>query len=325
MDNKKIKIAFLAPETKWWPYYIYKDIVEALKSDFWNKLDVYFYNSKKDWVKLHFKKIDFIFSVIPFLFKPLWAKKYLYNLHWNYKIERKNKWLGVKLLYLSELNLFFSDNIMLTSYFLADKLWFREKYSDKIIINPIFVKNINNSKKVFNNINWTINLLTVSSTKFLDKGKWIIDIWKQLSKINDLNINWTIVAGWNDENKKNIFDEFNTIKFNSNIKVKSLDWVEKEALHKLYNDSDIFIYGTRLDTWWVTIMEAMSFWLPVILLEYELWDYIFPKEIVTDNIENRIRDVINNYEEYKKYSLSFINNYSYEIIINKLFNFLIKK
>jgi len=91
--GKKIKIAFMAPESKGGPYHIYKEIVKELNKKYWNQVEAYFFNSKKDWLKLHFTKFDVIFSVIPFLFKPLGTKKFIFNLHWNYKIERKKKWL----------------------------------------------------------------------------------------------------------------------------------------------------------------------------------------------------------------------------------------
>jgi glycosyltransferase involved in cell wall biosynthesis len=47
--------------------------------------------------------------------------------------------LGNKLLYFAKNNLKFADNIWLVSYFLADKLNFRKKYIDKIIIIPNFI------------------------------------------------------------------------------------------------------------------------------------------------------------------------------------------
>ena len=125
---KKKKIYFLAPKNKWWTYFYYKEIVSYLDKNYWENYDVYFLNTFFDYIKLHFIKSDIIFSIIPFVFKPLFTKKYIFNLHWNYKIERKNKWLWVKLLYLTELNLWFSNKIMLTSYYLADKLKFRNKY-----------------------------------------------------------------------------------------------------------------------------------------------------------------------------------------------------
>jgi len=43
------------------------------------------------------------------------------------------------LLYLARNNLRFADKIMLTSYFLADKLNFRKQYENKIVIIPNFI------------------------------------------------------------------------------------------------------------------------------------------------------------------------------------------
>jgi hypothetical protein len=56
---------------------------------------------------------------------------------------------------------------MLMSYYLADKLNFREKYDKKIIINTLFVDKVFNHKKEIDKKN--INFLTVSSSDFLEK------------------------------------------------------------------------------------------------------------------------------------------------------------
>ena len=326
MENKnKIKVAFMAPETKWWPYYIYKELVDWFNDKYWNEIEAYFFNTKKDWIKLHFSRFDVIFSVIPFLFKPVWTKKFIFNLRWNYKLERKKKWLGNRLLYLSNLNLKFSDKIMLTSYFLADKLWFRKKYENKIFILPNFIdlewKKIN-SEKLENKK--TINLLTVSSTKFLQKWMWIIDLAKQIKDIINYKINWTIIAWGNETNKRIIEKEFNKIDFPSNISINWIEWIEKDKLNEFYQKSDIFVYGTRLETWGQTILEAMSFWLPLILLDYELWKYIYPERIITSNINQKLEEVINDYEEYSKLSIQFVKQYDKEKVLLKLKNFLEK-
>lgn len=320
---KKIKIAFLAPEMKWGPFYIYKDISDWLKKEHWNELDIHFFNSKLEWVKLHFIKYDFIFSVIPFLFKPLWVKKYIFNLHGNYNIEKNRRSLWNKLLYLAESNLRFSDKIMISSLFLAKKLNFINTYKNKIFIlpNPVYVNNTIKIKS--NHVKDVTNILTVSSTKFLEKWIWIIDLWKQLSKIKDLNLNWTIIAGGDIKNKNKLLEEFWKINFWENIKYKWLDWIEKDNLPNYYNKTDIFLYGTRLDSWWGTILEAMSYNLPIILLEYELWEYIYPKEIITNNIDVSIRKILGNYEYHSKLSADFVIHYKYEKIIKKIFNFII--
>lgn len=314
-------IVFMAPEWEWWPYYIYKNLVNWLNKTYWNKIDVYFFNSKKDWLKLHFMKCDYIFSVIPFLFKPIWAKKYIFNPRWNFELEKKKNNLWNKLLYLAKYNLDFADNIWLTSYFLADKLWFREKYNNKILILPNFVYFNKNKIKQFEK-NKKISILTVSSTKFLEKWKGIIDLWIWLSNINDIDIKWTIIAWWNKLNKEKLQNEFIQIVFWKNIKINWIDWVDKNELSNYYDNADIFLYWTRLDTFWITILEAMSYWLPCILLEYELWNYIFPKNIITSNIKKSLLDILSNYNKYSLESLKVVDKYSFERSIWKLYKIL---
>lgn len=317
------KIAFMSPSTKGGPYYIYQEFVDELNKNHWNKIQAYFFSSKKDWIKLHVAKYDCIFSVIPFLFKPLGTKKYYYNIHWNFEIERKRSSLWNKLLYLARLNIWFCNKIILNSMFLADKLWFLKKYKNKINIipNPIILENKDLKEKKLQDPN-NIKILTVSSTKFLEKWMWIIDLANQIKKIKNIHIHWTIIAGWDKENKQVIQKEFNKIVLPKNIKTTWIDWIEKEELNKHYKANDVFLYGTRLDTRGQTISEAMSYSLPIILLEYELWKYIYPTEFITNNIENKLIEIINNYKKHSELSKSFVNKYDIHKITKKLFNYI---
>lgn len=312
----KKKIYFLAPKNEGWTYFYYKEISEYLIKDYSDIYDVYFCNSLFDYIKLHFIKTDTIFSIIPFLFKPIWAKKYFFNLHWNYKIERKNKWLWVKLLYLTELNLWFCDNIILTSFYLADKLNFRKKYKNKIEIIPLFINKIEETNKKLENNN--INILTISSANFLEKWLWIFDLAKEIFKIDDLNINWKIILPWNKINKKIILNKINNLEKKSNITIEILDFINKNELKQYYKDWDIFVYASNLETWGWVIMEACSFWKPVILLKNDLWEYIYPKEFITTDIRYRLNYIINNYNGESKKSLDFIKKFDIKNIILKI-------
>lgn len=313
---KKIKIAFLAPKNKWWTYYYYKDIVEYLNKEYSTEFEVHFFNSLSSYIKLHFLKFDIVFSIIPFLFKPLFVKKYIYNLHWNYKIERKNKWLWVKLLYLSEINLWFCDNIMLTSYYLADKLNFRKKYDKKIIINTLFVDKVSNNKKEIDKKN--INFLTVSSSNFLEKGLWVFNLSENIFNIKNININWKIVLPWDKNNKNIILEKINYLKKNNNINFEVLDFLDRNELNKLYKDTDLFVYASNLETWWWVIMEACSYAKPVILLKNDLWEYIYPKEIITDNLEKKLFEILENYNFYSDLSYNFALKFQKENVMKDL-------
>lgn len=325
---KRTKIAFMAPEWQWWPYFIYKDFVDWLNKNYSDRFDVYFFSSKSDWFKLHFVKYDFIFSVIPFLFKPILTKYFYISIYWNYNTEKRKNSLWNKLLYLMNLNIIFADKIILSNLFLVEKINFLKKYEDKFFIlpNPIdtklyTLKNIEFKKDISKD---SINILTVSSTKFFEKWMWIVDLGNQMKNINNININWTIVAWWNDEFKQKIEKEFYKNHFPSNIKITWLWWLSKDELDNYYKKSDIFIYWTRLEVWGQTIMEAMGYGLPVILLDYEWWKYTYPKDIITDNIKISLEKVIKNYDFYSKLGIDFIKQYEKDFVIKMLYNFILK-
>ena len=326
MKNKKIKIAFMAPETKGWPSFIYKDFVNWLKDKYWDNLEIYFLNSKIDWLKLHFVKYDYIFSVIPFLFKPIFSKNFFISIYWNFNIEKKKSRLWNKLLYLMDLNIYFADRIILSNLFLVEKIEKLKKYKEKFFIlpNPIDTNLYSlSSRKLNKDISKdSINILTVSSTKFLEKWMWIVDLANKFKDINNINLNWTIIAWWNNLNKKIIEKEFNKINFPSNLDITWLWWTQKDKLDNYYKNSDIFIYGTRLEVWGQTIMEAMAYGLPVILLDYEWWKYTYPSEIITNNIKNHLNKVINNYDYYSNLWTDFVKQYDRNIIIDDLYKFI---
>ena len=316
----KKKVAFMAPQTKWWPYFIYKDLVNWLKEKYWKELDVYLFNSKSDWLKLHFLKFDVIFSVIPFLFKPLWAKKFIFNLHGNFEIEKKKPSLWNKLLYLARWNLKFADKIMLTSYFLADKLDFKEKYQDKIIIVPNFInpKDYNFWEKIFDESKYKI--LTITSFKFYDKGKWILNLWKVISTLwqkTKKPIIWTIVWNDNSENFKKIKKEFDKIIFPDNVKIVWKWWINKEDIKKELKNNDYFLYWTCLDNFPTVIIEALASKMKVLVNNFESFKYFLPKDIICNSenemVEKMLRDDI------------FINSnleFDKGTVLNKIYNSL---
>lgn len=295
----KKKIYFLAPKNEGWTYFYYKEISEYLIKNCSDIYDVYFCNSFTSYIKLHFVKTDIIFSIIPFLFKPIWTKKYFFNLHWNYKIERNNKWLWVKLLYLVELNLWFCDKLILTSYYLADKLDFRKKYKNKIEIIPNFVNEIEESNKKLEKNNF--NFLTITSFKFYDKWKWIINLWKVIKKIwekyRNKVINFTIV--WNENNSSfdKIINEFNKIQFSENINIIWKWWLWKQELKNEFIKNNYFLYWTYLDNYPWVILDAINYNLKVYTNNFESFKYFLDENIICESEDKMFEKIINN--DYK--------------------------
>jgi hypothetical protein len=58
---------------------------------------------------------------------------------------------------------------MLTSYYLADKLSFRKKYEDKIVIISNFIKNVKFRNKQLESNKY--NFLTITNFGFYEKAK----------------------------------------------------------------------------------------------------------------------------------------------------------
>jgi len=321
--NKKLKIAFMAPETKGGPYYIYKEIVEGLNKKYWNQVEALFFNSKKDWLKLHFTKFDAIFSVIPFLFKPLRTKKFVFNLHWNYKIERKKKWLWVKLLYLVPWNFKFSDKIWLVSKFLANKLWIKDKYKDKIIIIPNFIDTKEYGfwdKKYNNNI---YKILTITSFKFYDKGRWIINLWNVIKKLwekTNKKVIWTIVWNDNSRNFQRIKKEFDKITFPDNVKIIWKWWLDKENIKQELKNNDYFLYWTYLDNFPWVILEAIASKMKVLVNDFESFKYLLPENIICKNENEMVEKILKN--SIKKVD---IWKFKKENTLKKIYNLITQK
>lgn len=316
----KKKIVFVSSK-KWWAYSYLKWVSEYLYQNHREKYDIEFRTSIVWYIYSHFEKSDVLITMIPFFFKPSQVGKYVYSLHGNYMIEREKLSLGVKLLYLTENNLDFSDSILLTSYFLADQLDFRSKYNEKIIINPCTIQKTH--ENIFISITEPIKLLTVSSADFLDKGMWLYDIASELSHIQETDIKWDVVLPWNLKNREKIISKISRLEIPQSLEIVYHDYVEPSALSKLYQKSHIYIYWTWLETWWNTIMEAMSYWKPVVLLPYKLWEYIYPEELISNDVEESVKNIMNNYVYFSQKSHNFVKNFTTEKNINKLIDDLL--
>lgn len=286
-------IYFLAPQVEWWTYYYYKEISDYLIKNYSDTYDVHFCNSLRDYIKLHFIKTDIIFSIVPFFFKPIGTKKYFFNPHGNYKIDRKSRRLGVKLLYLAELNIWFCDKILLTSLYLADKLNFREKYENKIEILPNFVPEIKQKNQQLEEND--LNFLTITSFKFYDKGKWIINLWNVIRQIwnhySDKAIHFTIIWSESNANFLYIKSQFDRINFPGNINIHFKWWLKKQDLESEFLSHNTFLYWTYLDnTPWV-ILDAINYNLKVFTNNFEGFKYFLDENIICKNEDEMLEKI----------------------------------
>lgn len=304
----KKKILFVWPPTPGGPQHIYKLLGRAMRSQLLEGYEISETYTIWWWIKSHFQRYDLIVSAIPFFFHPLRTKVFVFHFHGDHKAQRKLPSLGNKLLYLVDWNCRFAEKLVISSRYLPEKLGMRDRYKSKrvIIPNPI---ELPESQVARTQVSQPLRLLTVSSTKFYLKGKWIIDIATELTKIQDMDIERTIIAGWNDAIQQQLQQELSAITLPPRVTYRWLWWLREKELVDYYVQSDIFVYGTRLDTWGQTIVQAMSYGLPVILLPYDAWEYIYPDRLITENIAQRIAEIINTYSEESTFSISFSRDF----------------
>lgn len=290
----KQKIYFLAPQNTWGTYYYYKNISDYLIKYYSHEYDVYFCNSFLDYIKLHFIKTDFVFSIIPFLFRPIRTRKYFFNPHWNYKVERRNKWLWVKILYLTELNLLFCNKIILTSYFLSDTLHFREKYNSKIQIIPNFVAE--RIPKINLDVENKYNFLTITSFDFKKKWDGVISLLRVIQKLwNTLeNQKITFSIAWKREwkNYEKVYSIFKEMTFPDNVIINWLWWINKEDMTKNFLMHNTFLYWSGLDnTPWV-ILDAMNYNRKIYTNNFESFSYIVPEECICHDEDEMLEKIL---------------------------------
>lgn len=319
------KIAFISPVWEWWPKVLYRDLVELLNEKY-PEYEYFLVSSVKEWIKLHFfnSNYDLIISSVPFFWKPFNCQ-YILNVHWLYRNDRWFKTIWALLNWFYPYNNIFSKLILFPSEFLK-KYYNSNHKNQKVILNFSNFPIIKNETISLKNKD-EINLLTITWFSFYDKARGLLDIFEKLQKINiDKKINFYICWDW--KYLSIIKEKLHNYNIASNIKIIFLWKLDKNQLFEILNKSDIFLYSTFQDTFWISIIEAMSFWLPIILNKYELFNELFDKEFVAkDNIDfvKKIEKLINNqnyYSEYLNKSYKNLEKFDKNIIINEWYQLI---
>jgi glycosyltransferase involved in cell wall biosynthesis len=193
----------------------------------------------------------------------------------------------------------------------VDHFWLENKYQAKQVkenvVTILFVGEFTSNK----NIDF---LLDVFATQWLENIKFEVKI------IGYLNSKWK----GNQKYYEHIQSRVENI---DNIKM--LDKVtEKEVLLEHYRNSDIFFMTSFYETFGLVYVEAMSQGLPIIYTRgqgidgfYQEGDIGFPVD--PTNVEQArscIESVIDNYQKISQNCVSFVDDFSKEVNINKLIN-----
>jgi len=319
------KIAFITPIWEWWPKVLYSDLVSLL-SEKYPEYDYFLVSSIKEWILLHFynNKYDLIISSIPFFWKPFNCK-YIIQQHWLYKNDRWLTSIPKLLNWLYPYNNLFSKIVLYPSEFLK-KYYNSSHKNQQVILNFSTFHIVKNETKSLLDKD-TINLLTITGFSFYKKSIWVLDIFQKLENLNTTKqFNYYICGDWKylDEIK----DKISNYKISNNIKIVFLWKLDKTNILELLAKTDIFLYSTFQETFWISIIEAMSFWIPVILNNYELFNELYDEEFISKDDNDfvyKLDKLINNPKFYQKYLEKWYKNlekFDRDIIIEQWYKII---
>ena len=271
------KIAFIAPVGEWWPKILYRDLVDMLTKEY-PEFEYFLVSSKKEWLQLHFfnNQYDVIISSIPFFWKPPKCT-YIIQQHGLYKNDRWFTSIAKLLNWLYPYNNRFSKIVLYPSEFL--KRYYNSNHQDQRVIYNIFQVPKNIVPKEYAWAKKSLIFTTVTNFHFYDKARWITDI---CSKLWNLSVGKKItyyICGWG-RYKQKIASEIKKLAIPSNVDVIFLWNINRKEVLDLLKKTDIFLYSTFQETFGMAIIEAMSFWIPVILNNYTLFYELYDDDFI---------------------------------------------
>ena len=205
----------------------------------------------------------------------------------------------------------------------------KEKNKSEVIpnsINSYWIKNKYQPKQVKSNV---VNVLFVGEYTPNKNIDFLLDVF-ETQWLKGVLFNVQIIGSL-DSGLKHNRQYYAHIK--SRVKnldnIKLLDKVsEKEVLLEYYRNSDIFFMTSFYETFGLVYAEAMSQGLPIIYTRgqgidgfYQEGDVGFPVD--PTNVEQArscVESVVDNYQKISQNCISFVDDFSKEVNINKLIN-----
>ena len=196
-----------------------------------------------------------------------------------------------KTFYLAEKNLAFSDSIMLANMYLADTLWFWEKFKDKLKIVPNY-----SSVEIWKReIVEPFTFMTVTSFSFYEKAKGILlllEVVKQVwEKYWDKNIVFHIVGSKEETYFDKIYTKSQSIIMWENIDIIWHWYLEKPGLDRLYNSTNFFLYWSYLDNYPLVLLDAFTKKMNVLVNNFESFLYFIDEKHICNSLENMLEKI----------------------------------
>ncbi len=312
IDNKKyntIKLNKLLINIIFILNYYFKLNIIFLLENYFNKICV-----NKSYDVWHFQSVNYKTLLYVKVLKKLKQKVVVTfhgadiqkdeNILYGYRFDKKYEKLLKKTIHLFDQIFAISDDII-------KELSFFNFPKEKIIKIPNSIE-IKKIKVTGNNQIVSNKLKIITVARFYEKKKGL-DLIEKISKIlikNNINFSWTLV-GRNSNllfNKKFIND--NKEYFNVKEEIKNTDEIffPHSDLIKIYKDNNVYVNLARIESFGVTIIEALAAGLHVVSFNTK-----GANEILTNNQNGYIVNEYS-YEEMAKTLIDKFNNKSFNKI-----------
>lgn len=319
--NKK-KIAFISPIWNGGPTELYKNLVTELNK--YDTIECTHIQSISWWFWAHFNnKYDVIISVVPFFWRPPRCK-FILNIHWLFRQDRWffNAWALLNWFY--PYNTLFADTILYPSNYLKEYCNFKN-LSQLIIWNFCDIE-IQKPKIFQRKENY--ELITVTGFQFYEKARWVIQLAQYLKNYNEwISLKWSIIGSGTYFNEIRNQTEV-ILKNKKNIQVDFVGFVDRVNILHLLRHSDIFIYATYCETFGIAILEAISTWMPAILLNHQVFVENFHKSMIVENenqFNKRLGALLSSGESYtnaSNFSIETAKKYEKSLTVEKWLKFI---
>ena len=196
-----------------------------------------------------------------------------------------------------------------------------------MIPNAVETDKFSQFRDTKDNINKKINLITVARFAKNKKGLDLIPKIAKVLKDKRIDFEWTIV-GFNSKKVKDLksMEEFKeNFKYLNNIENLDENFFPHSNLINLYKKNHLYINLARIESFGITIVEALASGLPVITFDTkggnELVKNDFNGTIVKDLSPDLMANAINSYyknenyyQNHKKNTLPSINDFDLSLI-----------
>ena len=343
--NKKISVLHPYVNKKWWAVKMMIYLSNLLQEK-WNNITLYTFSYNKELFssEIWFKVNSFNFIKIAYLIRNsdyiiIWnspmhfvwvvskifffssAKLIWWHHHYPWYYSKHTNVFTLFKRYLEKFSIIFIDSIISNSLYLKKSLEKIYKIKTKILY-PVMDKQF--LEYEYKNKNFNSNTIFTYS-------RWVE--WKNLKQIfttydflKDKVFNLKLIIWWVWEDLDSYKD-----KYKKDNQVLFLWLLDQKSIISNLEQSNVFLFPSKIDSFWITVLESMSIWVPVVTFNIN-----WVKELVENNVSwflvnsetefsEKVYSILENKELNKKLSKNCFNitnrfsNLEFERQLEKIF------